>query len=142
MKTVTGHATVDWSEKEAITGAQCGEVGAFESLYRAHSKRVYSVCWRVLKNASEAEDLTQQVFFQLSWKIGTFRDESAFSTWLHRLTINEVLMIPFQSRFTSDGVCIDLSNAPRLSGVNVSMLKPSRIHVFTSRQTEGMKYED
>jgi RNA polymerase sigma-70 factor (ECF subfamily) len=44
------------------------------------------------KNVSEAEDLTQQVFIQLFKKIGSFRGSSAFSTWLHRLTVNLVLM--------------------------------------------------
>lgn len=69
-----------------------GCVRAFEELYRRHNRRVYGLCLRMTTNATEAEDLTQEVFIKLYRKIGTFRGESAFATWLHRLTVNEVLM--------------------------------------------------
>jgi RNA polymerase sigma factor (sigma-70 family) len=69
-----------------------GDVEAFEKIYRRHHKRVFSLCFRMVKNVSEAEDLTQEVFVQLFRKIGSFRGDSAFSTWLHRLTVNQVLM--------------------------------------------------
>jgi len=81
-----------WTTQEAITRAQQGDSAAFEHLYKAHSKHVYSVCLRMLKNTAEAEDLTQQVFLHVFRKIGTFRGESVFSTWLHRVTLNIVLM--------------------------------------------------
>jgi len=61
-------------------------------LYRLHKKRVYSLCLRMTGSTSEAEDLAQEAFLQLYRKISTFRGESAFSTWLHRLTVNVVLM--------------------------------------------------
>jgi RNA polymerase sigma-70 factor (ECF subfamily) len=69
-----------------------GDMGAFEELYKRHYRRVYSLCLRMLQNTAEAEDLTQDVFIQLHRKIGSFRGESAFTTWLHRLTVNQVLM--------------------------------------------------
>lgn len=69
-----------------------GDMFAFEELYQRHHRRVYSICLRMLQNASEAEDLTQDVFIQLYRKIGSFRGDSAFTTWLHRLTVNQVLM--------------------------------------------------
>src|SRR3982751_2541451 len=69
-----------------------GNMVAFEEIYRRHHRRVYSVCLRMLQNASEAEDLTQDVFIQLYRKIGSFRGDSAFTTWLHRMTVNQVLM--------------------------------------------------
>ncbi|MFN0278557.1 MAG: RNA polymerase sigma factor [Pyrinomonadaceae bacterium] len=69
-----------------------GNMAAFEELYKRHHRRVYSVCLRMLQNASEAEDLTQDVFIQLYRKIGSFRGDSAFTTWLHRMTVNQVLM--------------------------------------------------
>jgi RNA polymerase sigma-70 factor, ECF subfamily len=69
-----------------------GDMGAFEELYERHHRRVYSLCLRMTQNASEAEDLAQEVFIQLFRKIGSFRGESAFTTWLHRLTVNQVLM--------------------------------------------------
>jgi RNA polymerase sigma factor (sigma-70 family) len=53
---------------------------------------VYSLCLRMIKNPAEAEELTQQVFMQLFRKISTFRGESGFPTWLHRVAVNSVLM--------------------------------------------------
>src|SRR5205814_3854154 len=85
-------ATVDRSEEEAIVRARRGDAGAFEYLYKAHCRHVYSVCLRMIKNPAEAEDLTQQTFLQVFRKIGTFRGQSEFSTWLNRVTVNIVLM--------------------------------------------------
>lgn len=72
--------------------AASGDMQAFEELYQRHNRRVYSLCLRMTQNVSEAEDLAQEVFIQLFRKIGSFRGESAFTTWLHRLTVNQVLM--------------------------------------------------
>lgn len=80
------------SESEAIERAKQGDGDAFETLYDLHKRRVYSLCLRMTANAAEAEDLTQEAFLQLFRKIGTFRGESAFSTWLHRMAVNVVLM--------------------------------------------------
>jgi RNA polymerase sigma-70 factor, ECF subfamily len=80
------------TEAEAIRKAQQGDAGAFERIYRLHSRRVYALCLRMVGNTAEAEDLAQEAFLQLFRKIATFRGESAFSTWLHRLTVNVVLM--------------------------------------------------
>jgi RNA polymerase sigma-70 factor, ECF subfamily len=79
-------------ESDAIRLAQQGDAAAFEALYRMHSRRVYALCLRMVGNTAEAEDLTQEAFLQLFRKISTFRGESAFSTWLHRLAVNVVLM--------------------------------------------------
>jgi RNA polymerase sigma-70 factor (ECF subfamily) len=80
------------AEADAIRLAQRGDAGAFERLYHLHSRRVYSLCLRMVGNPAAAEDLAQEAFLQLFRKIQTFRGESAFSTWLHRLTVNVVLM--------------------------------------------------
>lgn len=80
------------SEAEAIERAKQGDAEAFEVLYNLHRRRVYSLCLRMTTNTAEAEDLTQEAFLQLFRKIGTFRGESAFSTWLHRMAVNVVLM--------------------------------------------------
>jgi len=69
-----------------------GDMEAFEQLYERHNRRVYSLCLRMTQNVAEAEDLTQEAFIQLFRKIGSFRGDSAFTTWLHRLTVNQVLM--------------------------------------------------
>jgi RNA polymerase sigma-70 factor (ECF subfamily) len=83
---------INLTEAEAIRKAKDGDADAFEYLYKAYCRRVYGVCLRMIKNPAEAEDLTQQAFLQLFRKIGTFRGESSFSTWLHRVTVNIVLM--------------------------------------------------
>jgi RNA polymerase sigma-70 factor (ECF subfamily) len=77
---------------ELTQAAAAGNMSAFEEIYQRHHRRVYSICLRMLQNATEAEDLTQDVFIQLYRKIGSFRGDSAFTTWLHRLTVNQVLM--------------------------------------------------
>jgi RNA polymerase sigma-70 factor, ECF subfamily len=77
---------------ETLRLAQQGDAGAFEEIYRLHSRRVFSLCVRMLGDPIEAEDLAQEAFLQLFRKIHTFRGESAFSSWLHRLTANVVLM--------------------------------------------------
>lgn len=79
-------------ESEAIERAKNGDAEAFSRLYALHKRRVYTLCLRMLGNVSEAEDMTQEAFLHLFRKIGSFRGESAFSTWLHRLTVNLVLM--------------------------------------------------
>ncbi len=77
---------------EAIRLAQQGDAGAFAIIYQQHFGRVYALCLRMLRDPIEAEDLVQDVFVLLFRKIHTFRGESAFSTWLHRLAVNLVLM--------------------------------------------------
>lgn len=79
-------------EADALSRAQAGDHHAFAQLYALHKRRIYSLCLRMVGNMAEAEDLTQEAFLQLHRKIGTFRGDSAFSTWLHRLAINVVLM--------------------------------------------------
>ncbi len=80
------------NEAQAIAGCASGDPEAFEVLYNMHKRRVYSLCLRMVHNPAEAEDLTQEAFMQLFRKIGTFRGDSAFSTWMHRLTVNIILM--------------------------------------------------
>jgi len=79
-------------EAETLVRAQAGDHQAFAQLYSLHKRRIYSLCLRMVGNIAAAEDLTQEAFLQLHRKIATFRGDSAFSTWLHRLAINVVLM--------------------------------------------------
>jgi len=79
-------------EQEAIHGAKQGDPKCFEFLYNLHKRYVYTLCLRITRNTAEAEDLTQEVFLQLFRKVATFRGDSAFSTWLHRVALNVVLM--------------------------------------------------
>ena len=80
------------TEAQAIAGCVAGDPQAFEVLYNMHKRRVYSLCLRMVRDPAEAEDLSQEAFMQLFRKIGTFRGDSAFSTWMHRLTVNIILM--------------------------------------------------
>ncbi len=80
------------SDYELAQRSAAGDAASFEELYTRHHRRVYGLCLRMMQNVAEAEDLTQEVFVQLFRKIGMFRGDSAFTTWLHRLTVNQVLM--------------------------------------------------
>ena len=82
-------SVVNPAKGEKRSGA---ELQPFEELFKLHHGKVYGLCLRMIGNASEAEDLAQEVFVQLFRKLATFRGESAFTTWLYRLTVNHVLM--------------------------------------------------
>jgi RNA polymerase sigma-70 factor, ECF subfamily len=90
-------------------------VKEFNALYHKYERRVYRQCFRMLGNQEDAEDLTQEVFLQLYRKAHTFRGESSFSTWLHRLTINTVLMRLRRHRWWRDSVT-SLDIAPGSEG--------------------------
>jgi RNA polymerase sigma-70 factor (ECF subfamily) len=74
-----------------LARAQAGDLPAFASLYRQHHRRVYALCVRMSGDRALAEDLTQEAFVTAWRKLGSFRGEAAFSTWLHRVAVNTVL---------------------------------------------------
>ena len=80
------------SEASLVQRAQHGEEEAFATLYQLHKKRVYSVCLQMTRDVADAEDLTQEAFMQVFRSVNSFRGDSAFSTWLHRIAVNTVLM--------------------------------------------------
>jgi RNA polymerase sigma-70 factor (ECF subfamily) len=82
---------------ETVRLAQQGDQAAFRTLYESNVGRVYALCLRLCRDQAEAEEAVQDVFVRVWEKLGSFRGESAFTTWLHRLTVNEVL----QSRRTA-----------------------------------------
>ena len=95
----------DWapdSDSALAIAAGRGDTNAFEKLYVRHHRRVYALCLRMTKNVAEAEDLAQDAFIQLFRKIGSFRGDSAFTTWLHRLVVNQVLMYFRQRRLKTE----------------------------------------
>ena len=136
-----------------------GNMQAFEELYQRHNRRVYSLCLRMTQNVSEAEDLAQEVFIQLFRKIGSFRGESAFTTWLHRLTVNQVLM-HFRKKgvkmeqTTDDGetpvqIVAGTENPYSMPVVDrialdiaVSQLPPGYRTVFVLHDVEGHEHEE
>jgi RNA polymerase sigma-70 factor (ECF subfamily) len=140
-----------------IEAALAGEgMSGFEELFRRHSRRVYSLCLRMTGNTQEAEDLTAEVFIQLQKKLGQFRGESAFTTWLHRLTVNQVLM-HFRKRSvrseltTEDGDITTLaecvSEPMRISFVDrvaldaaIAQLPPGYRAVFVLHDIEGYEH--
>jgi len=136
-----------------------GNMVAFEEIYKRHHRRVYSICLRMLQNASEAEDLTQDVFIQLYRKIGSFRGDSAFTTWLHRMTVNQVLM-HFRKRTvkyekvtdegeTPDQVVTGSVNPAKMQIVDkialenaISQLPTGYKNVFVLHDVEGFEHEE
>jgi RNA polymerase sigma-70 factor (ECF subfamily) len=96
---------------ELAKKAAAGDGKAFEELYRRHYRRVYALTLRMMGNPTEAEDMTQEVFLQLFNKIGMFRGESAFTTWLHRMTVNQVLM-HFRKKSTRSELLTDEGETP------------------------------
>jgi RNA polymerase sigma-70 factor, ECF subfamily len=80
------------SDMELVRMAQQGDANAFGDIYNAHKVKVYSLCLRMTSNTAEAEDLTQIAFLQVFRKLGSFRGDSALSTWLYRVAVNTVLM--------------------------------------------------
>lgn len=78
-------------EADLVRRAQVGDAQAFEALYRENADRVYALCLRMSGDGQRAEELVQDAFVRAWEKLGTFRGDARFSTWLHRLTVNLVL---------------------------------------------------
>jgi RNA polymerase sigma-70 factor, ECF subfamily len=79
-------------QADVVVRAQSGDHDAFSELYLLHQRRVFAICMRMVRDFALAEDLTQETFLQVHRKIASFRGDSAFTTWLHRLAVNTVLM--------------------------------------------------
>jgi RNA polymerase sigma-70 factor (ECF subfamily) len=136
-----------------------GDGAAFEQIYRRHFRRVYALCLRMLSDPTQAEDLTQEVFVNLFNKIGSFRGESAFTTWLHRMTVNQVLMY-FRKRSTKSELTTEEGETPvqivqgtedpsRMPVVDrialeraISQLPPGYRTVFVLHDVEGYEHDE
>jgi RNA polymerase sigma-70 factor (ECF subfamily) len=147
------------SDFDLAQSAAKGDMFSFEELYKRHHRRVYSICLRMLKNAWEAEDLSQDVFIQLYRKVGSFRGDAALTTWLHRMTVNQVLM-HFRKRYvqnektTEDGEvplrAVDGTENPnKMSIVDrialenaIEQLPPGYKNVFVLHDIEGYEHEE
>jgi RNA polymerase sigma-70 factor (ECF subfamily) len=147
------------TDLELTRNASSGDMVAFEEIYKRHHRRVYSICLRMLQNASEAEDLTQDVFIQLYRKIGSFRGDSAFTTWLHRMTVNQVLM-HFRKRTvkyekvtdegeTPDQIVTGTVNPGKMQIVDkialehaIGQLPDGYKNVFVLHDVEGFEHEE
>ena len=139
--------------------AAAGDMDAFEKIYRRYHQRVYSHCLRMVRNSADAEDLTQEVFIQLFRKINTFRGDSSFTTWLHRLTVNQVLMhlrkpIVKTEKTTEDGatpirIVRGTENPSRMAQIDrialdhaIAALPPGYRMVFILHDIEGYDHEE
>ena len=84
------HALVDATE-DLVSRCQAGDVGAFETLYRQHAARIYSLACRMAGSPEDGEDLLQEIFLQVYRKLGSFKGDAAIGTWLYRLALNHCL---------------------------------------------------
>lgn len=136
-----------------------GEMETFEEIYQLHHKRVFSICFRMVRNTPDAEDLTQQVFIQLFRKLHTFRGESSFTTWLHRMTVNQVLMhfrrrVVKTEKTTEDGstpirIVSGTENPSRMALIDrialnqaIGQLPPGYRMVFILHDLEGFDHDE
>lgn len=144
---------------QLVQAASQGNMAAFEEIYNRHHRRVFSLCLLMLQNPAEAEDLTQEVFIQLYRKISTFRGDSAFTTWLHRLTVNQVLMhfrkrsLKFE-KTTDEGetpvqITLGTENPKNMSIIDkialenaIAQLSPGYKNVFVLHDIEGYEHEE
>ena len=154
-----GKIHLDSSDIELCKMAADGSLAAFEVIYQRYHRRTFSLTLRMTGSQTEAEDLTQEVFIQLFRKIGSFRGDSAFSTWLHRLTVNQVLMHfrkrSFKNEKTSeDGempeqMVTGSANPNRMAVVDRIALKNAIAelprgykNVFVLHDVEGFEHEE
>jgi RNA polymerase sigma-70 factor, ECF subfamily len=130
-----------------------GDASAFERLYRAHAPRIHSLVRRMLGGA-EADEVTQDVFVRTWQKLGTFRGDSAFGTWLHRLAINVVIerrrnFAIQRGRMADDAEALDEA---RVMPVQVHLtvdfdngierLPPGAREIFVLHDVEGYKHRE
>lgn len=140
---------------EVVRLAQAGDTRAFEQLYREHEGRVYAVCLRIIADRTRAEELTQDVFVRVWETLASFRGESAFSSWLHRVAVNVVLVDirterRYQNRVATvedlevydhpapsphPGTSLDLEDAIRT-------LPPQARAIFVLHDIEGFRHEE
>ena len=138
-----------------VVQARAGDESAFEALYREHAGRVYALCLRLSGDRGRAAELTQDVFVRCWEKLGTFRGDSAFGSWLYRLAVNVVWMANRGDRRREDrvlpvaepeaheradssgshGLGIDLERA-------IATLPQGAREVFVLYEVEGYRHED
>jgi RNA polymerase sigma-70 factor (ECF subfamily) len=143
-------------ERALVARAQAGDLEAFEALYRANRGRVYALCYRMAGEATLAEELAQDVFVRAWQRLGSFRGESAFSSWLHPLTVNVALSERRSRRrrtarvmSTDDPAAFERPETPKTgpeAGVDLDRaletLPAGARAVFVLHDVEGYKHEE
>lgn len=136
-----------------IRQAQRSDQGAFEKLYRMHIDKVYGLCLRMTGSVAEAEDCAQEAFIQAWSKIGKFRGDSAFATWLHRIAVNSVLGRMRKSKREQDRIQVAADVAPSPASIGdsgnlrdlsdaVDRLPEGARHVFVLSAVYGYSHEE
>jgi RNA polymerase sigma-70 factor (ECF subfamily) len=142
-------------ERDLVRRAQAGDVSAFEHLYRENVNRVYALCYRMSGSAELAQELTQDVFVRAWQKLGSFRGDSALSSWLHPLAMN-VAFSERRSRrrrearvmATDDLTTFEKPAPPQSPGVGMDLeralagLPPGARQVFVLHDVEGYRHEE
>ncbi|HYQ87413.1 MAG TPA: RNA polymerase sigma factor [Bacteroidota bacterium] len=137
-----------------VSLARSGDISAFKRLYHANVGRVYALCLRMVGDAGRSEELAQDAFVRAWEMLGNYRGDSAFSTWLHRLTVNVVLvalrserrrtshektddfeMLDAPENTPSHGTRLDLEDA-------IASLPPGARAIFTLHDIEGFKHDE
>ncbi|MSR06413.1 MAG: RNA polymerase sigma factor [Gemmatimonadetes bacterium] len=133
--------------------AASGDAHAFERLYRSHVARIHSLARRMI-NVDHADEATQDVFVRAWQKINSFRGESAFGTWLHRLAINVILgrrssLGVERGRFDDqEGLLDDVTAGPVSPDLAmdfetaIAKLPPGAKKIFVLHDVEGFKHEE
>lgn len=142
-------------ERDLVRAAQAGDLQAFEQLYRENVRRVYAVCYRFAGNATHAEELTQDVFVRAWQKLGSFRGDSALSTWLHPMAVNVAYSDRRSQRrrearvtTTDDLTPFDAGSDDAPAGLGVDLeralerLPDGARRVFVLHDVEGYKHEE
>ena len=136
-----------------VAAAASGDVRAFERVYRRHVARIHTTALRML-GVEEADDATQDVFVRAWQRLGQFRGESAFGTWLFRLAINVILsrrevLATRNRRHVDDADLVDAVSAPRVTpelGVDfeaaMARLPPGMRQIFVLHDIEGYKHDE
>jgi RNA polymerase sigma-70 factor, ECF subfamily len=128
-------------ERWLVTRAKAGHHDAFGELYKRHHRRACRVASRILHNEQDAEDAAQRAFHRALMNLKRFREDSTFTTWLTRITINEALMMLRQRR-TKDVHIEDSSNVERGYGameIASACLTPEEIVCQTERRSTLLK---
>jgi len=148
--TESASTLVQWVER-----AQRGEREAFEHLYRENVGRVYALCLRLAADAMRAQELTQDAFVRAWTMLGSFRGDSAFSSWLHRVTLNVVFedmrsqrRRKARFRSTDDFAEFDRPGASAIPGLEMDLekaiaaLPPQARMIFVLYDVEGFRHEE
>jgi RNA polymerase sigma-70 factor, ECF subfamily len=150
---LTGEAQLQRRVETDVALAAQGDASAFERLYRSHVARIHSLTRRML-GAHEADEVTQDVFVRTWQKLGQFRGDSAFSTWLHRLAVNVVIerrrtFAIQRDRMSDDQTAADLATvAPARADLKVDFdaaieqLPPGAREIFVLHDVEGYKHRE